>query len=110
MQKKLSEIQPGERFYRHRESEPRVMIGPCLGGWAVQDGRDGKTKTLYLYDVGEVEYEIIPPTPEPNYRPFANAAEFEPHRDRWVKKSGGASQQRILCTYRSAVGLNTCPR
>ena len=23
--------------------------------------------------------------PETRYRPFANAAEFEPHRDRWVK-------------------------
>jgi len=23
--------------------------------------------------------------PEPQYRPFANAAEFEPHRDKWIK-------------------------
>lgn len=22
--------------------------------------------------------------PEPTYRPFANAAEFEPHRDKWI--------------------------
>jgi hypothetical protein len=30
-----------------------------------------------------------PPKPiEPQYRPFANAAEFRPHRDRWWKRKG----------------------
>jgi hypothetical protein len=27
--------------------------------------------------------------PEPQYRPFANAAEFEPYRDRWVRRKEG---------------------
>ena len=27
--------------------------------------------------------------PAPQYRPFANAAEFEPHRDRWVRRKEG---------------------
>lgn len=30
-----------------------------------------------------------PPKPEPQYRPFANAAEFAPHRDRWLRNKTG---------------------
>lgn len=35
---------------------------------------------------------------EPRYRPFANAAEFAPHRDRWVRlKSDTSMQMRVVC-------------
>ena len=29
------------------------------------------------------------------YRPFANAAEFEPHRDKWLKQNSGNVSYRI---------------
>ena len=31
----------------------------------------------------------VPPQPKPVYRPFANAAEFAPHRDRWILRADG---------------------
>jgi hypothetical protein len=36
-----------------------------------------------------------PKPPEPQYRPFANAAEFEPHRDRWIVNPGSGNYRRI---------------
>jgi hypothetical protein len=36
-----------------------------------------------------------PKPPEPQYRPFANAAEFEPHRDRWIVNPGSGTYRRI---------------
>ncbi len=30
--------------------------------------------------------------PEPKYRPFANAEEFKPHRDRWVSREGNVGR------------------
>jgi hypothetical protein len=39
---------------------------------------------------------IDPPAPpEPQYRPFANAAEFEPYRDRWIVNPGSGTYRRI---------------
>lgn len=32
--------------------------------------------------------ELITDPPEPKYRPFANAKEFEPHRERWLLENG----------------------
>jgi hypothetical protein len=37
-----------------------------------------------LPDDAGYDYQL--PVPEPQYRPFANAAEFEPHRDRWITR------------------------
>ena len=41
---------------------------------------DGKKKSARVFPIIR---EIEKPK---QYRPFANAAEFEPHRDRWVKR------------------------
>ena len=38
-----------------------------------------------------VEEVPAPEPPKPEYRPFANAAEFEPHRDKWIKRFEGDS-------------------
>ena len=86
MKKKLSEIQPGERFWLNSDTKlnEHIMVGKCKDGWAVQK-MSCYPYPLVLFGAGDVEYEIISPTPERKYRPFANAAEFEPHRDRWVK-------------------------
>lgn len=37
--------------------------------------------------------------PAPKYRPFANAAEFAPHRDRWVSREGNVGR---ACGYDEA--------
>jgi len=34
--------------------------------------------------------------PEPQYRPFANAKEFAPHRDRWIRTPGQDTARRVL--------------
>ena len=39
----------------------------------------------------------IPKTKQ--YRPFANAAEFKPHRDRWWKKTSGDDRTYPPCYY-----------
>lgn len=43
-----------------------------------------------------ISYVIIRKIEKPKrYRPFANAAEFEPHRDRWIKRKSGNVDHRI---------------
>jgi hypothetical protein len=43
-----------------------------------------------------------PPKPEKKYRPFANAAEFMPHRGRWVKSElEDFSSAIVSCTDRA---------
>ena len=39
-------------------------------------------------------YVVIRKNPK-RYRPFANAAEFEPHRDKWIKRKSGNVDHRI---------------
>lgn len=39
-------------------------------------------------------YVVIRKKPK-RFRPFANAAEFEPHRDRWIKRKSGNVDHRI---------------
>jgi hypothetical protein len=44
------------------------------------------------------QYAIIRKIEKPKqYRPFANAAEFEPHRDRWIKRSYPDRQEAKGC-------------
>jgi len=48
---------------------------------------DSDTKpTLANFDFSKCCLAIVEriKPPEPTYRPFANAAEFEPHRDKWI--------------------------
>jgi hypothetical protein len=47
----------------------------------------------------EDDIYIVPinpkPKPEPKYRPFKDAAEFEPHRDKWIKNPGTGCVRRV---------------
>jgi hypothetical protein len=38
---------------------------------------------------------IDPPKPEKRYRPFASAAEFAPHRDKWICTPGANTCRRV---------------
>lgn len=64
-----------------------VRIGiPIVGvDWVVN--RDG-TAVLCEVEHYAKNWPIIRKIEKPKrYRPFANAAEFEPHRDRWIQRS-----------------------
>ena len=48
-----------------------------------------------------------PQPPEPTYRPFANAKEFAPHRDRWIVNPGSGTYRRIeLYGNEGAMGMS----
>ena len=52
---------------------------------------DGKPK-LCDFDSTYLNRPIIRKIEKPKqYRPFANGAEFEPHRDRWIRQTQGES-------------------
>ena len=76
-----------------------VRIGnPKVAEWFI-DAYDGKP-LLATCDVGRRVRAIIEKTEQPKqYRPFANAAEFESHRDRWVEYTspnyGDCSMYRV---------------
>ena len=61
----------GNRFVRE--------VGDVFGLWSNEE-------LTHLPDCTGWDWQ--PPKPEKKYRPFANAAEFAPHRDRWVKYDG----------------------
>ena len=42
---------------------------------------------LHIYDTPSPSKHLIVSKKPKRYRPFANAAEFEPHRDRWIRRS-----------------------
>jgi hypothetical protein len=45
-------------------------------------------------------YYIVPVNPpEPQYRPFANAAEFMPHADRWLKEKLQEDFRATVCAF-----------
>jgi len=80
----------GWRFVDKGEAfDPRAKLWLDYG-WATtkNDERAGYNKS-FIYIV-----PIDPPEPpEPQYRPFANAAEFEPYRDKWWRyKSQGSDE------------------
>jgi hypothetical protein len=52
--------------------------------------------TITYYMAGNTYIVPIDPPapPEPTYRPFANAAEFEPHRDKWWRYKGDVCDMR----------------
>jgi hypothetical protein len=61
-----------------------VRIGrPAKGEFFVRFGRvDECTCPEYMDDSSAIVCKIEQPK---RYRPFANAAEFKPHRDRWIQ-------------------------
>ena len=72
------------------------------GSWLLT-GHSGDYGKVYAYIV-----PIDPPEPpEPQYRPFANAAEFEPYRDKWWRhKSDVPSRRRPPVAY-DGLGIGT---
>jgi len=82
--------QEGEAFDRRAQhwncSRKQWVTTVNLDGYS----RDG----IYIVPIDP------PPPPEPQYRPFANAAEFEPHRERWWRyKNEIASRLRPASAY-----------
>jgi hypothetical protein len=64
------------------------------------------THNLAVFDPHSVYIVPIDPPkpPEPQYRSFANAAEFAPHRDRWIRTPGQEVTNRV--DYYSDRGVN----
>ena len=62
-----------------------VRIGSAnkAGYWMDEDGSIKPSLTGHIRGLFYPIVERIKP-PEPTYRPFANAAEFEPYRDKWI--------------------------
>ncbi len=48
---------------------------------------DGRDLVEHLPDCDSFTW--VKPKPKPVYRPFASAAEFAPHRDKWIKRVDG---------------------
>jgi hypothetical protein len=53
------------------------------------------TLNLHRYSRGDIYIVPIDPPapPEPQYRPFANAAEFAPYRDEWFNRECGGNSE-----------------
>lgn len=81
-------------WYRRNDGE---VVGPCaqnlmsstfdrpwdVGGFLYAHDGTNSIPTSHLLE------EVPDPTPKPVYRPFAGAAEFAPHRDRWIQRFYG---------------------
>jgi hypothetical protein len=79
-----------EAMYWDHLNQKWVLVTSDIGGWSDDD--------CYIVP-------IDPPAPQ--YRPFANAAAFMPHADRWVKhKLQDFSSATVACTD-SAVWLGS---
>ncbi len=76
--------------------KPPKPISPPPGYRLLSDGERIEPSDLFLFgadwetgaQVGVFTYHLHVPHArkiEPKYRPFANAAEFAPHRDKWFK-------------------------
>ena len=75
-----------------------VRIGvPKSGEWFVDDGNT-PTKAFTDFDVSVLA--IIEKIEQPKqYRPFADAKEFEPHRDRWWKYKDKSDSSHQTTSY-----------
>lgn len=81
-------------WYRRYDGQ---IVGPCTQN-LMSSQRDRPWDVggfLYAHDgtnsihQARLLEEVPDPTPKPVYRPFANAAEFAPHRDRWIQRFYG---------------------
>ena len=64
-----------------------VRVGKLMPGdyWLNDDGR--VLEWEYAHQSAAANYAIIRKIPKPKqYRAFANAAEYKPHRDRWLAR------------------------
>jgi hypothetical protein len=94
-------------WYKRKDGK---IVGPCavdpdqddycthfnykwvVGSWRYRDdGTNAVESTQHL------ECEVPDPTPKPVYRPFANAEEFSPHRDRWIGRMTGSTPAKGYC-------------
>ena len=57
---------------------------PKSGDWLINSSGEPEQSKGTFATVWPIIRKIVKPK---RYRPFANAAEFEPHRDRWVRRS-----------------------
>jgi len=77
-------VQPGDAF------DKRAKYWADVFGWA-EAWQDDFYDSQCTYIV-----PIDPPKPpEPQYRPFANAAEFEPHKNKWWRYKSADSDEQI---------------
>jgi hypothetical protein len=92
-------VQKGEAF----DKRAKVWV---LGSkeW-VKTWQEREYDSRYVYIV-----PIDPPSPpEPQYRPFANAAEFEPYRDKWWRyKSQGSDEYNPPVAFNDKLHANQC--
>jgi hypothetical protein len=72
----------------------RWLVTRVRGGriWAVgknpdDDRLESSLLESFIHLPDCTGWDWQPYKPEPQYRPFANAAEFMPHRDRWISRS-----------------------
>lgn len=63
-----------------------VRVGPvCYGEWRLMES--GAVKQWDIMEPSLGWAVVLRKIEKPKqYRPFANAAEFEPHRDKWIKQ------------------------
>lgn len=83
-----------------------VRIGrPKAGGWFI-DASTGDPRIATCDWLGSIRVIIEKIEQPKQYRPFENAAEFEPHRDRWVrlKVNGAVSRVRTYFDYKACIG------
>ena len=57
----------------------------------------GETELTHLPECTGWDWQ--PPKPEKKYRPFANAAEYMPHRGRWVYLLDDPADQLLICSF-----------
>ena len=62
-------------------------------------------RSLDCSTIEHFEMQVSKQVTEPKYRPFANAAEFDSHRDKWVLSKTGNNRCRVLSYTDARVGL-----
>jgi len=73
--------------------------------------RSHKKWILSVFNYYHDDYVYIVPIgpPAPTYRPFANAAEFEPYRDKWWRyKSQGSDEYNPPVAFNDKLHANQC--
>ena len=69
----------------------RITNTPKIGETVISSAG----RLIRVSDPDEWDLACIVERIEPTYRPFANAAEFEPHRDRWVRLKVNSAISRV---------------
>jgi hypothetical protein len=59
----------------------------------------------FAFSTSRVNYRFIAPMEEPAYRPFKNAKEFRPYREKWIRVLDGGGFERV--TFYNDEGIRT---